>query len=143
MNASSGPRPRVFRAMKPDPETGAPTIESSARGLGVRPCDLKPCTAGLAHPSRGGMSVAPSLETLPPYRVPARLGDRVVGATGPNGDKVWMLGDAGFATALLAPALTLRVDKATHGLVEPTEPCPFDDYTHALADTAASWSVGE
>lgn len=134
---------KVFRAMKCDATGAAPLVEPSARGLGVRPCDFAPCELGLAHPNRGGMSVAPRLSDLPPWRVPERLGHVVEGASGPDADRVWVLGEGGFFAGPLSQGLALRVTSSTHGVVEPDEQRPFPQYEAHLAATASQWTVGE
>lgn len=135
--------PKVFRAMKCDASGTAPLAEASARGLGVRPRDLTPCALGLAHPTRGGMSVAPRLMDLPLWRVPERLGHLVEGASGPDSDRVWVLGEGAFAAGPLSQGLALRVTSTTHGVVEPDEQRPFSEYEAHLAQTASRWTVGE
>lgn len=134
---------KVFRAMKLDVSGNAPLVEASARGLGVRPRDLAPCKLGLAHPNRGGMSVAPRLIDLPPWRVPERLGHLVEGASGPDSDRVWVLGEGAFSTGPLSQGLALRVTSMTHGVIEPDEQRPFTQYEAHLAATASQWAVGE
>lgn len=129
--------------MKRDASGNAPLIEASARGLGVRPRDLAPCAQGLAHPNRGGMSVAPTLAALPPWRVPERLGHLVQGASGPDADRVWVAGTGIFADGAFAQGLSLRVTSATHAHVEPDDQRPFAQYEVHLAATVALWTVGE
>ena len=135
--------PKVFRTMKRDATGNSPLVYASARGLGVRPRDLSPCQLGLAHPNNGGMSVAPTLADLPPYRVPERLGHLVEGASGPDSDRVWVVGTGAFATGEFAHGLVLRVTSANHGTVEPEICCPFEQYEAHLAATATLWRVGE
>jgi hypothetical protein len=134
---------KVFRAMKSDASGAAPLVEASARGLGVRRRDLAPCELGLAHPNRGGMSVAPRLNDLPPWRVPERLSHIVEGAEGPNIDRVWVLGEGAFSNGALSQGLVLRVTSVTHGVVEPDAQRPFTQYEAHLAATASHWTVGE
>jgi len=134
---------KVFRSMKPDPSGTAPLVEASARGLGVRPRDLKPCALGFAHPKRGGMSVASALERLEPHRVPQRLGHRVEGASGPDADRVWVTGSAEFSDGPFADGLALTVTSSTHAHVEPDRRCPFEEYEANLAATAGNWILGE
>ncbi|MCL2724914.1 MAG: hypothetical protein FWD69_10815 [Polyangiaceae bacterium] len=129
--------------MKRDTTGNAPLVEASARGLGVRPSDLAPCQLGLAHPNRGGMSVAPTLTDLPPWRVPERLGHLVEGACGPDSDRVWVVGTGAFSNGAFAQGLTLRVTSKNHGNIEPDEQCPFAQYEAHLAATAMLWAVGE
>jgi len=127
--------------MKRNPDHNAPLVEASARGLGVRPTDLTPCELGLAHSRRGGMSVAPSMTDIQPWRIPARLGHLVEGATGPDSDHVWVLGQADFVDAAVAPGLVLRTTSDSHGVVEPDECRPFHEYVADLAATADEWKV--
>lgn len=134
---------KVFRVMKPDPTGAAPMVEASARGLGVRPRDLAPCPQGLAHPRKGGMSVAPTLVQLPPHRVPERLGHLVEGASGHDSDLIWVAGSGVFADGAFAQGLTLRVTAANHGMLEPDEQRPFVQYESHLAATVTLWAVGE
>ena len=134
---------KVFRAMKPDASGNAPLIEPSARGLGVRQCDLAPCGLGLAHPNRGGMSVVPTLMDLPVFRVPQRLGHLIEGASGPDSDRVWVFGEGTFRTGSLAEGLDLRTTSGSHGVVEPDCTCSFTQYEAHLAATASRWTVGE
>lgn len=126
-----------------DASGSAPRVESSARGLGVRRKDLAPCEQGLAHPNRGGMSVARALIDLPPHRVPQRLDYLIEGASGSNLDRVWVLGDGTFATGPLSLGLALRVTSATHGNIEPDQKRPFVEFEAHLAATATMWRVGE
>lgn len=135
--------PKVFRTMKRDGSANAPAVEQSARGLGVRPQDLTPCALGLAHPGRGGMSVAPTLRDLPRHRVPARLGRLVEGASGPDTDCVWALGQEGFVSGPLLQGLVLRTTNSSHGLIEPDAQRPFGEYAEHLAGTANQWVVEE
>ena len=136
--------PKVYRVMKPDLSGTAPLVEASARGLGVRvPRDLAPCELGLAHPQRGGMSVAPTLLHLPPHRVPERLGHLVEGASGKDSDRVWVIGAGAFSNGPFAQGLVLRVTSSSHALIEPEQQCPFAQYVAHLAATANTWMVGE
>ncbi len=134
---------KVFRVMRPDASGGAPRVQASARGLGVRPRDLAPCRLGLAHPNCGGMSVAPRLIDLPPHRVPERLAHLVEGATGPDSDRVWVFHARAFSNGPFARGLALRVTSSFHGVVEPAQQQPFQDYEAHLAATASQWMPGE
>ena len=89
------------------------------------------------------MSVAPTLVDLPPWRVPERLGHLVEGASGPDTDRVWVLGEDAFISGPLSEGLALRVTSASHGLVEPQGQCPFTQYEVNLGATANQWTVGE
>lgn len=134
---------RVFRVMKPNASGKAPLVEPSARGLGVRPCDLAPCKLGLAHPQQGGMSVSPALAMLPPHRVPERLDHLVEGASGNDSDRVWVAGAGDFSNGPFAQGLALRVTSSSHGVIEPNKKCLFKQYEDDLAATAKQWTVGE
>lgn len=76
--------PLVFRAMKKS-EDGLPTVEQTASGLGVRPgIDIDLDVQGNVEVNGKGMSVAPTLRSMPLLRIPKRLRDKVPGARGSN-----------------------------------------------------------
>lgn len=87
--------------------------------------------------------MAPSLVALPVWRVPERLGHVVEGASGPDSDRVWVLGEGAFLAGPFSQGLSLRVTSTTHGVVEPDEQRPFRQYEAYLAQTASRWKVGE
>lgn len=89
------------------------------------------------------MSVAPRLDVLPPWRVPERLGHLVEGASGPDADRVWVIGTGAFADGAFTHGLSLRVTSATHAHIEPDDHRPFAQYEAHIAATATLWSVGE
>jgi len=136
--------PKIYRAMKRD---GArPLVGSGSSELGARvPTDIKPDAQGMVHPAAGGISVSPSLQTLPAHLVPARLGGRRPDARGKDSLAVWSMGSGSFAAGRVAPDLGLRVDrqKATHGFVEPIRPMKLSDYQKALERTKDDWSIDE
>ncbi len=118
-----------------------PIAGSGATKLGVRvPKDIAPNADGEVAPSTGGMSVAPTLGTLPLSLVPARLAHLVPGAYGNNKDRVWMMGDGPFVSGPVAPKLDLNVDRLDHANVEPDATMPLGDYVGALEATRSAWS---
>lgn len=124
-----------------------PQVGRSARLLGVRvgpDGDIDPDPSGNVHSGSNGMSVAPSLETLPVHRVPKRLRHRRAGATGNDSDSVWAHGEGSFVAAVVAaPHLTLVPDTNTHGVVAPASSMPIATYEEALAGTKGGWSINE
>jgi len=141
--------PLIWRAMKAD--TDGPQVGRGAALLGVRVGsgendDVNPDGDGYLHPGRGGMSVAPSPEALPPHRLPRRLQkkypERFPDATGPNGVHCWGIGEGAFAPGKVADRLGLRLDPddpARHGLVEPDGKMKIEDYEAALGATRDQW----
>ncbi len=124
---------------------GKPQIGRGAQLLGVRfgPLDQRndicPDGDGFVHPGQGGMSVSPSVETLPPHRLPRRLRekypDRFPDASASNGLHCWRLGTGAFAPERVADRMFLRVDSVRHGLVEPDAKMKAEDYEQALVAT--------
>ncbi len=144
--------PRVWRGMRM--ADGRPEVGRAGNLLGVRigptPQDDLPEEGGRVHPGTGGMSVAPSVETLPAHRLPRRLSgkypDRFPHARGPNLLHCWWLGEGEFIAAPLAPRLALRPDPAApgrHGFVEPDQTMPVADYEAAVSATCDQWSRWE
>ena len=85
--------PTIYRAMKRG-ESGFPLVEKSSRGLGVREppsehADVDVDAVGNVVLNDRGMSVARHWRDLPTHRIPERLDDGAVGATGPNSDRCW------------------------------------------------------
>jgi hypothetical protein len=120
-----------------------PMIGASAKTLGVRVEGDKPDVsvdeAGNVKPATGGMSVAPTLRDLPYYRVPKRLKHIVPGATGSNLFACWRMGDGNFADGEISEGLQLRVDRAEHGMVEPSSTMSLRDYQGRLHGTQDQW----
>jgi hypothetical protein len=136
---------------------GRPLVGAGRSHLGVvtpseRPIDSDPGWApdvtpdanGQVEPLRGGMSVAPTLENLPPHRIPRRL--RVRGVTIARGSdrlSVWSHGSGPFEAGPVADGLVLRPDSIAHGLVEPARPMSVAELQGHLGATAASWVIDE
>src|SRR5262249_21294973 len=98
------------------------------------------------RPAMGGMSVAPSIDTLPTHRVPRRLKelhpDRFPDASGPNQLHCWSLGEGAFDAGQVADRLSLRADPddpGRHGFIEPDDTMQLADYEAALAATRDQW----
>lgn len=117
----------VFRAMKED-TNGKPLMGRSARTLGVRICVDIPIRAGKVYPQTGGMSVTPDcVMRLPKSRRPKSLG-------GWGRDPVFSL-----QVSDLSSSLTLRRDKPTHVLIEPSRCCLFEEFEQNLYETKEKW----
>lgn len=85
---------------------------------------------GWVHPGSGGMSVAPDTPSnLPKIRRPESLG-------GDGVDPVFSLD-----TDELGDHLQFRLDKSTHGLIEPAKSCPFREYEDAIYATRQNWEM--
>ena len=120
----------VFRAMREDPN-GKPLTGRSARTLGVRiggPRIDIPIRAGRVYPQTGGMSVTPD----DPMRLPRSRRPRALG--GVSHDPVFSL-----QVTDLPSSLTLRIDKPTHALIEPSWCCLFEKFEQNLHDTKEKW----
>jgi hypothetical protein len=141
--------PEIWRGMKID---GAqPALGAGGAHLGIRAGpgehdDIQQDEAGRVHPGRGGMSVSPSVDTLPPHRLPRRLRDaypdRFPEAKAPNTLHCWRLGEGAFAAARVADRLVLRLDPEKperHGFVEPDATMMLQEYESALVATRDQW----
>jgi len=154
-DGASEPAPKVYRVMTPDGDV--PQVGPSARKLGVRvhPMpnhDVKPDGDGNVGPDRyfeeqrEGMSVAPSLSTLPFHRVPARLLWLRSDARGNNKDRVFRLGEGPFVRSAVADDLELApddVEEPEHGVIQPKNVMPVAVYQAALAATKTDWFADE
>jgi hypothetical protein len=120
----------LYRGMKNDGE-GQPECGPSARKLGVRlEGDIVIQDDGTVKPGTGGMSVALGK----PENLPAHRRDAAFGGFGP--DPVWQIEEADLPDTLFC-----RVDaKSRHGVVEPIEEVPLEDYQEALATSRGFWS---
>ena len=144
--------PRIYRGMKE--KGGLPMLGSSGTSLGVRlpdaahpeiKPDLVPDSNGEVHPGSGGMSVSPSIATLPPHTIPRRLQPYYRDAAGKDTLRVWRLGDGSFVDGPLSDGLALRVDptKVTHGYVEPAQSIRVNEYVAAVHRTREQWVDAE
>jgi hypothetical protein len=139
--------PRIYRAMKAD--GNRPMLGASASTLGIRPqVDIHPDNAGRVHPQTGGLSVSPSLSTIPLRFLPRRLHESGVqpGSFGSNSVSVWDMGEGAFETGAVSEQLNLRPDPANptrHGFVEPATTMLLDEYADAVSATRDLWTVDE
>jgi hypothetical protein len=145
--------PLIWRGMRID--EGKPEIGRGAVLLGVRVGpgdgdDINPDGDNCVQPGQGGMSVSPSVETLPPHRVPRRLQkaypDRLPDASGSNRLHCWWFGEGTFAGGQVAKHLCLRLDPealALHGFVEPDNRMTLPEYEAALTATQDHWQRWE
>jgi hypothetical protein len=141
--------PLICRVMKIDGDK--PGVGRGAALLGVRVGagaydDVNPDDDGRVQPGQGGMSVSPSIDTLPTNRLPRRLREAYPGrfpdAAGSNRMHCWLLGEGAFDTGSVAERLALRPDPADpgrHGFVEPDAIMQLADYEAALAATQNQW----
>jgi hypothetical protein len=121
-----------------------PMIGDQPRMLGAASKDIPVDPAGNVHPGPDGISVAPSLQSLPPYYVPKRLRHLVPEATGSNTSVVWRHGEGHFVDrSIVAPHLELRIDRSDHGTVAPDATMSLGAYQQALAATRESWVEDE
>lgn len=145
LNIKTPAVPLVYRSMKE--ENGKPMLGRVRDTLGVVPDrDISVQTDGTVQPKNGGMSVAPSLLKMPYSLIPKRLKHLLPdgeGAKGSNNLRVWKRGVGDFKEASFALKLTMRLDKPTHGLVEPADIMPFAEYEMALQNTRDDWENGE
>src|SRR5688572_29078754 len=117
--------PTISRTMTPDGEK--PQVGSTARTLGVRPgADIPVDSKGKVSPNTGGMSVAPSLQDLPPFRIPARLAVTIPDACGNDQDRCWRMGTGPFVPGEVALHLRLRPDSPHHATVQPEVAVPIN-----------------
>jgi hypothetical protein len=122
----------LYRTMKSGAD-GRPITGRSARMLGVRVegphADVVLDDAGQVLPGRGGMSVTVDDPIqMPPARRPRWLGH------GLSEDQLFAL-----PIRAVGGALTVRIDRGAHGLVEPTQPRPLITYEVDLRATRPNW----
>ncbi len=137
---------KVLRVMTPAGD--CPKCGRGGRLLGVRlppngKPDIHPDQNGEVHPGTGGMSVSPTLSTLPSFCVPARLKPFARNARGKNTDRVWRLSDAPFEDGELSNDLRLAVDSNKHATIQPKSTQSTSDYEQALESTREEWLVDE
>ena len=106
--------PKIYRVMKR--EGDFPRIGSTSTSLGVRiPQDIEPDENRMVGPGGRGMSVSPSMRTLPSIFLPRRLcrdhPDLSKGALGSDNYFVWSMGVGPFVADKVAPGLNLRPDQ--------------------------------
>ena len=143
------PPPKVYRAMKSDPNDNLPVVgTNSSSELGARAgIDITVDPEGHVVLNQSGMSVAPGWRDLDFHRIPRRLRPLVPGAAGSNKTACYSLGTGPFQRGAVAMGLELIPDKGpfpvVHGVLAPVEVVPLVDYQADLASTRASWRIDE
>ena len=141
--------PKIYRVMKRDGDF--PRIGPTSNSLDVRISrDIEPDENDLVKPQGKGMSVSPSMRSIPSILVPRRLcrdrPDLSKAASGSDNQFVWSMGVGPFVAAKVERGLNLRPDQpagAKHGVVEPAEIMHIDSYREALHATREQWSIDE
>jgi tetratricopeptide (TPR) repeat protein len=103
------PEPKIFRTMLFDTIDGGrrvPQVGTDKNMLGARlppsdPADVHPDANGRVAPAGEGLSVSPSLKSMPLGLVPERLRDRRPGARGSDDLRLFRLGEGRFVQELL------------------------------------------
>lgn len=92
-----------------------------------------------------GMSVARHWRDLPAHRIPERLDDGELGATGPDSDCCWRLGDGEFAPGPIAERLVLakKQTSTVRGNIVSSVVVPLSQFQNDLAGTRLGWNVDE
>lgn len=142
--------PKMYRSMLPQPSAApvAPAVGAADNMLSARVpphprADVHPDPGGNVGPVGEGLSVSPNLTALPASLVPERLRDKRPGARGTNALRVFRLGNRSFVRASLGSALELLPTSSKHGVLQPIQPTPIQDYQKELAATQALWVVDE
>ena len=78
---------------------------------------------------------------LPGHRIPQRLRVLCSYATGKDFFECWQFGDGPFINGEMTTGLSLRVDRSTHGVIEPSHEIPAHEYQASLAATRENWSL--
>lgn len=141
--------PKVYRAMKRDPENDLPVVGStSSSELGVRPgVDITTDATGNVILDGSGMSVAPGWRDLEFTRIPRRLRSIEPRATVANSTCCYAMGVGPFQNGTMAIGLELIPDQGTaritHGVVAPVQSVPYAQYQTDLENTRAAWQIDE
>jgi hypothetical protein len=121
--------------------------------------DVRIDSEGNVGPESGGMSVAPSLETLLSYpptflprrleklseraELPVKLRSLFKRARGSNTLRLWEMGSGGFRDGVFATDLLLVIDSPKHGVISAARSMSTESYLEALADTGSDWRSAE
>lgn len=134
--------PTIYRSMRSD---GAyPQCGAAKTMLGVKiGDDIQSDADGMVHPRRGGMSVAPTWRDLPAHRIPRRLRERCPKAAGNDSVCCWRMGEGQFADGIIGIDLAIRVDRPTHGVIEPARKFSAEVFQTALENTRTAWRIDE
>jgi hypothetical protein len=148
--------PKIYRAMYE--QGGKPRVGDAWCELGVRPpgrlkANGKPETNDVDLDANGdvvlnrkGMSVFRSLADLPRLYlklVPIHLSDKVRGAAGMGGMRLWSMGQGPFSSSALTGQLKLDESGGMHGNVCPGKAMPLAEFQSELANTQESWTIDE
>jgi hypothetical protein len=141
----------IYRSMIMEGGKPLPGTDTFHLGVRVKPhkcADLGVNPDNTVSPGTGGMSVNPSFAALAKrlFLVSRRLKDKYPHARAPENVHTWRMGSGAFAAGHVAEGLILRPDEKkppTHGVVEPNEQKPLEDYRQALAATKDQWELGE
>ncbi len=130
--------PLMFRAMRQDAD-GLPLVGPSASTLGVRPgIDIDVDHHDQVILNHKGMSVSPSWQDMPLFRIPKRLGGQ-----GKNNTFCYKRGSLPFRQTPFALGLELLPDSPTHGVVRPRKVVPLAQFEADLAATREEWQIDE
>ncbi len=140
--------PRVYRAMKRNPEDNLPVVGSaSSSELGARPgVDISVDVDKNVVLDASGMSVAPAWRQIEFTRIPRRLRHIVPGAAGANSTSCFTMGAGPFRQGGIAHGLELIPDQGlepTHGVIAPVGVVPLAEYQADLQNTRAAWRIDE
>lgn len=137
---------------------GKPRVGDAWCELGVRPPGrLKPNgkpetndvdldANGYVVLNKKGMSVFRSLADLPRLfskLVPIHLADKVRGAAGMSGTRIWSMGQGSFSGGPITGQLELDESGGMHGNVCPDKAMPLATLQAELANTQDSWAIDE
>ena len=126
--------------MKPDRTNPAvPMVGEKFGTLGVRQHEVEADPEGNVAPGKKGMSVSPSVETLPFAMVPSRYAAYVEGAAGDDAFRVWEMGEGPFRAGPVNEMLSLECTSATHGVICPRRSMPLQVFKESLAATQRHW----
>jgi hypothetical protein len=92
-----------------------------------------------------GMSVAAHWRHLPTHRIPERLDDGVLGASGKNSDACWRMGDGAFVPGRVTEqlALALKGHDPKRANVAPGARVSLAAFQANLAATRSAWDIDE
>lgn len=148
--------PKIYRIMYE--EGGSPRVGDTWCELGVRPPgrfkpngkpainDVDLDVNGDVALNKKGMSVFRSLADLPHLHlklVPIHLADKVRGAAGMGGTRIWSMGQGPFSSGPATDQLTLEESGGMHGSVCPDKVMPLATLQSELAKTQGSWAIDE
>ena len=128
---------------------GYPSIEQSAKGLGVRittmdevgDVDLDDNDSVILNSK--GMSVAPNWRLLPVFRIPQRLRHIAPKAIGNSNCYCFAMGKGEFKSEAINADIELIKDNQNHGVIAPRNSVSINSFRAQLATTRSEWIVDE